>query len=81
MEKHCVMVSFSARESKKNKKGESPIEMSISTNGERVNFNTGKFVKAEDWDKKKQSVKGKSDSTQLLNAFLFHRVLFSLFGK
>lgn len=48
--------------------------MSISTNSERVNFNTGKFVKAEDWDKKKQSVKGKSDSTQLLNAFLFHRV-------
>ena len=70
MEKHCVMVSFSARESKKNKKGESPIEMSISTNGERVHFNTGKFVKAEDWDKKKQSVKGKSDSTHLLNAFL-----------
>jgi integrase len=70
MEKHCVMVSFSARESKKNKKGESPIEMSISTNGERVHFNTGKFVKAEDWDKTKQSVKGKSDSTQLLNAFL-----------
>ena len=48
MEKHCVMVSFSARGSKKNKKGESPIEMSISTNSERVNFNTGKFVKAED---------------------------------
>ena len=70
MEKHCVMVSFSARESKKNKKGESPIEMSISTNGERVHFNTGKFVKVEDWDKKKQSVKGKSDSTHLLNAFL-----------
>ena len=70
MEKHCVMVSFSARESKKNKKGESPIEMSISINGERVHFNTGKFVKVEDWDKKKQSVKGKSDSTHLLNAFL-----------
>ena len=30
MEKHCTMVYFSLRESKQNKKGLSPIEVSIS---------------------------------------------------
>ena len=39
MEKHCTTVYFSLRESKQNKNGESPIEVSISTNGERIYFN------------------------------------------
>ena len=38
MEKHCTMVYFSLRESKQNKKGLSPIEVSISTNGKRINM-------------------------------------------
>ena len=32
MEKHCTTVYFSLRESKQNKNGESPIEISISAN-------------------------------------------------
>ena len=36
MENHCVAVYFSLRESKKNKKGLSPIEASLSYNGERI---------------------------------------------
>ena len=38
MEKHCTMVYYSLRESKQNKKGLSPIEVSISTNGKRINM-------------------------------------------
>ena len=38
MENHCTMVYFSLRESKKNKKGLSPIEVSISYNGECISI-------------------------------------------
>jgi uncharacterized secreted protein with C-terminal beta-propeller domain len=44
MEKHCTMVYFSLRESKQNKKGLSPIEVSISTNGKRIYFSTNKYT-------------------------------------
>lgn len=64
------MVYFSIRESKQDKKGLSPIEVSISTNGERIYFNTGKKVQTTDWNKEKQSVKGKSEEAQLINGYL-----------
>ena len=64
------MVYFSLRESKQNKKGLSPIEVSISTNGERTYFSTGKQVRSIDWNKDKQSVKGKGEDAQLINSYL-----------
>ena len=70
MEKHCTMVYFSLRESKQNKKGLSPIEVSITTNGKRIYFSTGKHVPSADWNKEKQAVKGKSEEAQLINGYL-----------
>ena len=70
MEKHCTMVYFSLRESKQNKKGLSPIEVSITTNGKRIYCSTGKHVPAADWNKEKQAVKGKSEEAQLINGYL-----------
>lgn len=70
MVKHCTNVYFSLRESKQNKNGESPIEISISTNGERVYFSSGKYVNISDWSKSKQMVKGKADNAQLINSYL-----------
>ena len=70
MEKHCTMVYFSLRESKQNKKGLSPIEVSITTNGKRIYFSTGKHVPAADWNKETQAVKGKSEEAQLINGYL-----------
>ena len=64
------MVYFSLRESKQNKKGLSPIEVSITTNGKRIYFSTGKHVPATDWNKEKQAVKGKSEEAQLINGYL-----------
>ena len=64
------MVYFSLRESKQNKKGLSPIEVSITTNGKRIYFSTGKHVPAADWNKEKQAVKGKSEEAQLINGYL-----------
>lgn len=70
MEKHCTMVYFSLRESKQNKKGLSPIEVSITTNGKRIYFCTGKHIPAADWNKEKQVVKGKNEEAQLINGYL-----------
>ena len=64
------MVYFSLRESKQNKKGLSPIEVSITTNGKRIYFSTGKQASAADWNKEKQAVKGKSEEAQLINGYL-----------
>ena len=70
MEKHCTMVYFSLRESKQNKKGLSPIEVSITSKGKRIYFCTGKHLSATDWNKEKQAVKGKSEEAQLINGYL-----------
>ena len=64
------MVYFSLRESKQNKKGLSPIEVSISTNGKRIYFSTGKYARSTDWNREKQLVKGKSEEAQLVNSYL-----------
>lgn len=64
------MVYFSLRESKQNKKGLSPIEVSITTNGKRIYFCTGKHIPAADWNKEKQVVKGKNEEAQLINGYL-----------
>lgn len=70
MENHCVVVHFAARSSKKNKEGLSPIEASVSYNGERIYFSTGKYVPASEWNKAKEEVKGKYTNAQIINAYL-----------
>ena len=70
MSNHSIIVNFSLRESKQNKKGLSPIEVSISYNGERIYFSTGKFVKPTKWNKQKQQVRGDSPESLLINDFL-----------
>ncbi len=70
MEKHCTMVYFSLRESKKDKQGKSPIEVSISVDAERVYINTGKKDLSSEWNKEKQMVRGKSKEVTLLNEYL-----------
>ena len=70
MENHCVAISFSVRESKTNKRGLSPIEASISYNGERVYFSTGKFTRASKWNRQRQQVRGDSEESMLTNSFL-----------
>jgi len=70
MENHSVAVYFSIRASKKNKKGLSPIEVSISYNGERIYFSTGKSANAKDWNKQKQMVRGGTPEAKLINDYL-----------
>lgn len=70
MERSSFAVLFFIRESKVRKDGNAPIETSITINGERCFFSTGKKVKATTWDKNKQLVKGKDEEAISLNNYL-----------
>ena len=50
--------------------GLSPIEASISYNGERIYFSTGKFVRPSEWNIQKQMVRGNNKETMLVNDYL-----------
>ena len=69
MEKHCSTVSFALKH-RTDKTGKSPIIMLITSNGERVEFQTGKKIDPKNWDTKKQQSKGKTTEANLLNGYL-----------
>ena len=70
MERSSFSILFSIRESKARKNGNTPIEVTITVNGERCSFSTGKQVKVTSWDKNKQLVKGKDEEATSLNNYL-----------
>ena len=70
MTRSSFSVLFAIRESKARKNGNAPIETTITVNGERTSFSTGKLVQIDKWDKAKQQVKGKDDEARSLNLFL-----------
>ena len=70
MTRSSFSVLFAIRESKARKNGNAPIETTITVNGERTSFSTGKLVQIDKWDKTKQQVKGKDDESKSLNLFL-----------
>lgn len=70
MTRSSFSVLFAIRESKARKNGNAPIETTITVNGERTSFSTGKLVQINKWDKAKQQVKGKDDEARSLNLFL-----------
>ena len=63
-------ILFFIRESKVRKNGNAPIEVTVTVNGERCSFSTGKQVSIEKWDKTKQQVKGKDEEAKSLNNYL-----------
>lgn len=70
MEKHCTRVYFSLRKNRPLKDGRCPIRVSIATNCERIYFSTGKSCHPDNWNEKKQQVRGKSEEDRLLNDYL-----------
>lgn len=71
MEKHCTTVYFLLKKARKDKTGESPIEIWIAVNGKRTSYSIGKKVKQSEWDEKKQLVKGNTDEARLINEYLY----------
>lgn len=70
MTRSSFSVLFAIRESKARKNGNAPIETTITVNGERTSFSTGKLVSIDKWDKARQQVKGKDEEAKSLNQFL-----------
>lgn len=67
MVRSSFSILFAIRESKTRKSGKAPIEITITVNGDRCSFSSGKQVAIEKWDKNKQQVKGKDEEAQSLN--------------
>ena len=70
MVRSSFSILFFIRENRVRKDGTTIIEVLVSVNGERSGFSTGKKVKATNWDKIKQQVKGKDEEAKSLNNYL-----------
>lgn len=70
MERHTFTTNFWVSQSKIRKNGLAPINATITLNGQRASFSTGKFIFPEDWDNAKQRVKGTSDTAKSINETL-----------
>ena len=70
MERSSFAILFFIRDSRIKKDGTATIEVVLTINGERCAFSTGKKVKASNWDKTRQQVRGKDGETKSLNNFI-----------
>ena len=70
MERHTYSVNFSASPSKARKTGLMPIYVTITLNGERATFTTGKYIQPSQWDGTKQKARGSSESSKAINDHL-----------
>lgn len=80
MKRHTFASNFWLSPSKARKNGKAPIEATVTINGQRASFSTGKTIKPEEWDAAKQRVRGTNDQAQVLNQFL-KQVKLKLYAK
>ncbi len=65
MERSSFSILFATRDSKVRKNGKAPIEVTITLNGSRSMFSTGKQVLLSNWDKSRQQVKGRDEVVRM----------------
>ena len=70
MERTSFAILFYVRDSRIRKDGTAAIEVSLTVNGARSFFSTGKRVCVQNWDKSRQLVRGNSDEAKSINKFL-----------
>ena len=70
MERTSFAILFYVRDSRIRKDGTAAIEVSLTVNGERSFFSTGKRVCVQNWDKSRQLVRGNSEEAKSINKFL-----------
>jgi uncharacterized protein (DUF433 family) len=68
--KNKIVPHFYVKESWKDKKGEVPIYLRITVNGERAEISTNRKVNPELWDKTSQRVAGRSEPARVINSAL-----------
>jgi len=70
MERNTFSINFWVSPTKKRKDGTTPIEVTITLNGNRACFSTGKKVQLENWNTIKQQVKGSNEQANQINSYL-----------
>jgi hypothetical protein len=65
-----IITHFYLRQSKKNRKGEVPIYLRITVNGERSEISTNRKVSPALWNKASERVSGRADYAQIINSSL-----------
>ena len=68
--KNKIVTHFYVKESWKDKKGDAPIYLRITINGERAEISTNRKINPETWDKNSQRVIGRSESVRTVNTAL-----------
>jgi len=68
--KNKITTRFYVREAKKDRKGEAPIYLRITVNGERAEISTNRRVNPELWDKASQKVAGRTEPARIINSSL-----------
>jgi len=68
--KNKILTHFYVKEAKKDKKGEAPIYLRITVNGERAEISTNRKVNPELWDKSANRVAGRSEPARITNTAL-----------
>lgn len=70
MKRRSFATTFCVFPSRTRRNGLSPINLTISYNGSRATMSTGRQVKYDDWDNKRQRVRGSSDEANAINDHL-----------
>jgi hypothetical protein len=65
--KNKIVTHFYVREEKKDKKGEVPIYLRITINGERASLTTDRRVNPDLWDKAADRVSGRNEPARVIN--------------
>jgi site-specific recombinase XerD len=74
--KNKIVSHFYLKESKKDSKGEAPIYLRITVNGERAEISTNRRINPSIWDKTSERVVGRSEPARIINS-----VLINVLGK
>lgn len=68
--KNKIVTHFYIREEKKDKKGEVPIYLRITINGERASLSTDRRVNPDLWDKPANRAGGRNEPARVINSAL-----------
>lgn len=70
MERQTIAANFWVAPSKVRRNGLAPINVTITRNGKRASFSTGRMIRPDNWDSKRQRAKGKSEEATAINTHL-----------
>lgn len=61
---------FYLKNGKENVKGQSPVYMRITLNGQRTEISTNQSIQSEDWNKRTERAKGNREETRVINNYI-----------